>query len=159
MFEELIKQQADRVAAEMEAAVNAAAVVNYFARCEDWVRNEGTRRAFRLPPDPIPLPPFKVRVERADDAPNGIKVTVTSDLLTTKTVADFMPKYGTDTDAVGGPVGGPKLDAAGRETGRFHQHSDDRTTIGTVYVQITGPRAGSYVKAGNMFDVFWLRLA
>ena len=160
MFEELIREQMIRVAAEMEHRANTALLAAYERSCEDWVRNEGILRALYLPLPPVPLPPHKLRVELNNAPDNGIKVGVTSELLTSKTVADWMPRFGTDLNAVGGPLGGPMLDVTGRETGRFHQASDDRASIGTLHVQTSGPRAGQYVKAGtNPFNVFWVKLA
>jgi len=157
MFEEINRRTASDQATWLEQHTNTQLELFYETALEAYVRNAVVLKAQRQPVPPPPAPPFKLFYILAPEPDNTLMVYVSTELVSDKTVADFMPKYNTDVDAVGGPVGGP----IPQQPGHFYQSSDDRTSVGTVYSQLAGLHGGKYVKVQEGFaglTVYWAKI-
>jgi hypothetical protein len=138
MFDAEIKATFAAQARLMAAQINTLASQNYIQACQNWAL---------LALGPPPVAPLAVASEVAFEPEFSLKLNATPDPVSDIKPESFLPKYTTDTDAVGGPVGGPIPGAPGK----FYavattnpQPGDDYRTGGSVYVYKKPTPFGGY---------------
>jgi hypothetical protein len=142
MFDAEIKATFAAQGRAMAAQINALAAQNYIQACQNWAL-----QAVGLPP----LAPFAVSAQVSFAPEFALKLTPTQEPVSDIKPESFLPKNATDTDAVGGPVGGPIPGAPGK----FYavattnpQPGDDYKTNGALYVY----------KRPTPFGGYWVQL-
>ena len=142
MYDEEVKATFAAQARAMAAQINSLAAQNYIQACQNW--------AIRAS-EPPPLAPFAVRAEVSFVPEFALKLVATTEPVSDIKPESFLPKFATDSDAVGGPVGGPIPGAPGKfyaSSGTNPQPGDDYRAGGAVYVY----------KRPTPFGGFWVKL-
>jgi len=142
MFEAEVRATFAAQARAMADQFNQIKLDDYLGACRNWaIRANG-------PPPVVPLgfvaevefePVFVLRIVGTETPVSDIKPE------------SFLPKFATDTDAVGGPVGGPIPGALGKfyaAAGTNPQAGEDYRTGGFTYVY----------KRPTPFGGFWAKL-
>lgn len=106
MFIERIKATFIAQGHSIAQQFNAEAEREYLAACQDWARNGGQGGE--------PKPGFAVEPAFDFDGVFRFELATTTRPVSSIDPKTFLPKYGTDTDAVGGEVGGPIPNLPGR---------------------------------------------
>lgn len=155
MLEEINRATAEKQAAVFSEAYNAGSAVVYDEALRQWLHDTQIRQAAGLPTAVMPTPGRKVEYY-LDPAPSTVvRMRFLSQPVSSLTLADIMPKYGTDINAVGGPVGGP----IPNRPGDFYAASDAKPQPGDTHAT---PDGGLYVYKAQGFaglERFWRKLA
>ncbi|CAB4166758.1 hypothetical protein UFOVP836_55 [uncultured Caudovirales phage] len=141
MFDEEIKATFAAQARAMAAQINTLAAQNYIQACQNWAL-----QGAGLPP----LAAFSVAAQVSFVPEFSLKLSPTQEPVSEIKPESFLPKFATDTDAVGGPVGGPIPGAPGKfyaVATSSPQPGDDYRAAGSVYIyKKPTPFAGFWVK-------------
>lgn len=143
MFEEEVKATFAAHCRAMAAQINRLKVQNYIQACQNWA----------LLPDAAPPPLVPYNVEAVIEFDPGFALTIkpTNTPVSDIKPESFLPKFATDADAIGGPVGGPIPGAPGKfyaASGTNPQPGDDYRAAGSVFVY----------KRPTPFGGFWVKL-
>lgn len=142
MFEAEVRATFAAQARAMADQFNQIKVDGYLGACRNWaIRANG----------PPPVVPFNVRAEVEFEPAFVLRIVPTETPVSDIKPESFLPKYATDTDAVGGPVGGPIPGAVGKfyaASGANPQAGDDYKAGDATYVY----------KRPTPFGGFWVRL-
>lgn len=145
---EQVRQSWIRQQGQMAAQINAVNLSEYEGACAAWVANYGLPGKAR----PKPVSPNAVEAVLSFDPVWTAKFEDTGRPLSTLDPASALPVYGTDVDAVGGPVGGP---IPGRP-GCYYQSSTDNLGLGQVWVSPTGREFAKI--ANGLMGRLWMEL-
>jgi hypothetical protein len=138
MFDEEIKATFAAQGRAMAAQINTLAAQNYIQACQNWAL---------LAQGPPPVAPFSVSAKVSFVPSFALHLLPTTDPVSDIKPESFLPKFATDTDAIGGPVGGPIPGAPGKfyaAAGTLPQPGDDYRTGGAVYVYKRPTPFGGY---------------
>lgn len=143
MFDEEIKASFSAQGRQIAAQINTLAADTYIQACRNWALNGAKEPPPIVPFAVLPLiefePVFSLRLIQGEEAVSAIAPE------------SFLPKFQTDTDAIGGPVGGPIPGAPGKfyATATANpQPGDDYRALGSVYIY----------KRPTPFGGFWVKL-
>lgn len=125
---------------EMADQWNRLAAADYLRSCQDWaIRGIG----------PAPVAPFATEAVIEFEPGFFLRLRPTDRLVSDVKPESFLPVYGTDTDAIGGPIGGPIPGAPGK----FYAISSANPQAGDTYLA-PGDRKFVY-KRPTPFGGFW----
>lgn len=142
MFEDVVRETAIAQVYAMKAQLNKTVEDKYLTAARNWALN---------PDSPYPAVPFITDVQLTGDNPVTFTLVPTDIPISTIKPEDFLPKYKTDDNAVGGPVGGPIPD----QPGRFYLAANASAYIG----QIARVGGSVYVcQANGPFSRFWQKI-
>lgn len=105
------------------AQINHAAAEGYEGACRNWAANGGTGEA--------PAAPFAVEPVFNFDGLWTLQLASRDRRVSSRTPQSFLPAFGTDAGAIGGPVGGP----IPNQPGRFYAASNHTPYVGQIYRQ------------------------
>ncbi len=140
MFLDHIKASFIAQGNDIAQRINAEAERAYLAACQDWGRNGGNGG--------VPKPDFAVEPVFDFEGVFRLDIVPTERPVSNVPASTFLPKYGTDTSAVGGEVGGPIQN----QPGRFYSASHAAPWVGKL------ARVGSRTfvfTAATPFNRFW----
>lgn len=143
MYEEFLARKLAEAAVTWAAQVNTLAETNYLGAARDWATNKTF--GAQAPPPLIP------RVVRFDVKDGNLVPIVTDTPVSNVTPESFLPTYGTDINAFGGPVGG----LIPGYTDRYYATSDARPNAGEIYRHGT---AMFVYQRPTPFGGFWVML-
>lgn len=143
MFDAEIRATFAAQGRRMAEQLNTVAREQYLGACRNWAANGGKSEK--------PKPAAAVVSEVQFEPIFTLQMLPTSHPVTTIEPEAFLPKYPTDTDAVGGPVGGPIPGAPGR----FYATSGANPNAGDVHV--AGDDRYVYQRP-TPFGGFWVKL-
>ena len=159
MFEGLTRANAEIEARFFTELTNSEAANRYEKDLRYWLHDTQIKQAAGITPEPLPKVPMQVEYYLVAPAPSTtISVRTLSVPVSKLTLADIMPKYGTDINAVGGPVGGP----IPNRPGDFYAASNASPQLGDDYTQTSGPNQGVYIFKAEGFaglSRFWRKIA
>ena len=121
MFLNEIKQSFMAQGAAIAAKINLQAEHDYLQACRNWAAN-GAK-------DGEPKPDVAVEAEFDFEGNWQMRIVPTDRFVSTIDPKSFATTYGTDKDAIGGPVGGP----IPGQPGRFYAASNATPWLGQVY--------------------------
>lgn len=124
MFENEVWQSFVAQGLAMAEKINESSLARFKQACINWVANNGRT--------PKPVPDFKVESVFNAESHEPFKLVVTNTPVSNLDPASMLPAYGTDTNAVGGPVGGPIPNQSGRYyvNSNFHPQLGDEVEVG-----------------------------
>lgn len=120
MFSE-IKESFIEQGMSIAAKLNQGAAERFIAACRNWAAN-GAK-------DGEPKPDLAVEAEFDFEGNWQMRIVPTNRPVSTVDPKSFVAMYGTDKDAIGGPVGGP----IPGQPGRYYAASNATPWIGQVY--------------------------
>lgn len=121
MFFEEVKAAFIAQGHQMAAHINQTAAEQYLGACRNWAANGGK--------DGEPKAAAAVEAQFAFDPTWEMRIVQTDRLVSSIDPKSFLQAYGTDKDAIGGPVGGP----IPGQPGRFYAASNATPWLGQVY--------------------------
>ena len=121
MFFEEVKQSFIAQGMAIAAKLNQDAVERFLGACKNWAANGGR--------DGEPKPDLAVEAQFSFDPEWSMRIAPTDRPVSSIDPKSFLQAYGTDKDAIGGPVGGPIPD----QPGRYYQASDATPYLGQVF--------------------------
>lgn len=121
MFVDEVKQSFMAQGAAMAAKMNQDAVERFLGACRNWAAN-GAK-------DGEPKPDLAVEAQFSFDPEWSLRIVPTDRPISSIDPKSFLQTYGTDKDAVGGPVGGP----IPNQPGRYYAASNATPYVGQVY--------------------------
>lgn len=121
MFFEEVKQSFIAQGMAIAAKLNQDAAARFVAACRDWAAN-GAK-------DGEPKPDLAVEAEFDFEGNWQMRIVPTDRFVSTIDPKSFIATYGTDKDAIGGPVGGP----IPNQPGRYYAASDATPYLGQVH--------------------------
>ena len=121
MFFDEVKQSFMAQGAAIAAKINLQAEHDYLQACRNWAANGGK--------DGEPKAATAVEAQFAFDPTWEMRIVQTDRLVSSIDPKSFATTYGTDKDAIGGPVGGP----IPGQPGRYYAASDSTPYLGQVY--------------------------
>lgn len=142
MFDQEIRASFAAQGRAMAEQINKLAADSYVLACQNWALQ---------PMAPKPSAPFSLAASVAFDPAFSLTLVPTQSPVSDIKPESFLPKYGTDVNAVGGPVGGPipgSSDKFYAASGANPQAGDDYKTNGAVYVY----------KRPTPFGGFWVKV-
>lgn len=121
MFFEEVKQTFIAQGMAIAAKLNQDAVERFLGACRNWAANGGK--------DGEPKPDLAMEAEFSFEGNWEMRIVATDRFVSTIDPKSFLQTFGTDRDAIGGPVGGP----IPNQPGRFYAASDSTPYLGQVY--------------------------
>jgi hypothetical protein len=121
MFLSEIKESFIAQGMAIAAKLNQDAAARFVAACRDWAAN-GAK-------DGEPKPDLAVEAEFDFEGNWQMRIVPTDRFVSTIDPKSFIASYGTDKDAIGGPVGGP----IPGQPGRYYAASNATPWLGQVY--------------------------
>jgi hypothetical protein len=121
MFFEEVKQSFVAQGHAIAAKLNQDAVERFLGACRNWAANGGK--------DGEPKPDLAVEAQFSFDPEWSMRIAPTDRPVSSIDPRSFLQTYGTDKDAIGGPVGGP----IPGQPGRFYAASDATPYLGQVH--------------------------
>lgn len=121
MFLNEVKQSFMAQGAAIAAKINLQAEHEYLQACRNWAAN-GAK-------DGEPKPDVAVEAEFDFEGNWQMRIVPTDRFVSTIDPKSFATTYGTDKDAIGGPVGGP----IPGQPGRYYAASSATPWLGQVY--------------------------
>ncbi len=121
MFLNEVKQSFMAQGAAIAAKINLQAEHDYLQACRNWAANGGK--------DGEPKPDLAVEAEFDFEGNWQMRIVPTVRFVSSIDPKSFLQTYGTDKDAIGGPVGG---EIPG-QPGRFYAASHATPYLGQVY--------------------------
>lgn len=123
MFDNEVKQAFIAQGHAIAAQVNKAAADAYEGACRNWAANGGSGAA--------PVATLAVEPVFDFDGHWGLQLRPTTRPVSSLTPQSFLPAFGTDAGAIGGPVGGP----IPNQPGRFYAASNHTPYVGQIHRQ------------------------
>jgi len=141
MFEEQIKASFAAWCVEHVRVVNKGLADNYIGACQNWaIRETG----------PAPVAPMAFDAIIDLEGQMSFQMVQTDKPVSSVKPQDFIPRYGTDTNAVGGPVGGPIPNLPGK----FYLASGvPSPNVGDVYPAVNPTH--KYTRPPMSFIGYW----
>ena len=133
MFLIQIKESFIEQGMSIAAKLNQDAAARFVAACRDWAAN-GAK-------DGEPKPDLAVEAEFDFENNWQMRIVPTDWFVSTIDPKSFIATYGTDKDAIGGPVGGP----IPGQPGRYYAASNATPWLGQVY-RAKGKTYGFFAK-------------
>lgn len=121
MFLNEVKQSFMAQGAAIAAKINLQAEHDYLQACRNWAAN-GAK-------DGEPKPDLAVEAQFSFEPEWFMRIVATDRPVSSIDPKSFLQAYGTDKDAIGGPVGGP----IPGQPGRFYAASNATPWLGQVY--------------------------
>lgn len=121
MFFEEVKQSFIAQGHAIAAQMNQVAVERFLGACRNWAANGGR--------DGEPKPDLAMEAEFSFEGNWQMRIVATDRFVSTIDPKSFLQTFGTDKDAIGGPVGGPIVD----QPGRYYAASDATPYLGQVF--------------------------
>lgn len=121
MFFEEVKQSFIAQGMAIAAKLNQDAVEHFLGACRNWAANGGK--------DGEPKPDLAVEAQFAFEPEWSMRIVPTDRPVSSIDPKSFVATYGTDKDAIGGPVGGP----IPNQPGRYYAASDATPYLGQVH--------------------------
>lgn len=152
MFEEFNRANAEIQAKFFGDLANEEAAGRFEKDLRGWLHDTQIKQAAGLATNPMPVAPLKIEYY-LDPAPStNVRVRTLPVPVSNLTLADIMPRYGTDANAVGNGIGGP----IPGEPNKFYMASDDKRAVGLPVV-VGG---STYIKVQeNPFKSYYLKVA
>lgn len=147
MFEQFIREKAIAMATALTTKLNEDIKNEYLQAASNWAETKQKGEA-----GPPPVAPNGLQFV-FNDATNGFELVDNGSKVSNIKPEDFLPTFQTNTNTVGGPVGGPIPD----NPGRFYIAAD----AGPVYAgQIYNSPSGVFVlQQPTPFQKFWFKIA
>ena len=143
MFLEQAKASFIAQGTQMAAQMNGEAEREFIQAAQNWARNGGH--------SPEPVAAMSVVAEFSFDDNFELRINATSIPVSNFDPKVLMPKFGTDTDAVGGLVGG----TIPAKPGKFYAVSSSSPALGQI--ERVGDRTFQFV-ATTPFNRFWVEI-
>ena len=121
MFFEQVKQSFIAQGHAIAAEINQDAVEQFLGACRNWAANGGE--------DGEPKPDMAVEAQFVFEPEWSMRLVPTDRPVSSIEPKSFLQTFGTDKDAIGGPVGGP----IPGQPGRYYAASDSTPYLGQVY--------------------------
>jgi len=121
MFFEEVKQTFIAQGMAIAAKLNQDAAERFLGACKNWAANGGR--------DGEPKPDLAVEAQFIFEPEWSMRIAPTDRPVSTLAPKSFLQTFGTDKDAIGGPVGGPIPD----QPGRYYAASDATPYLGQVH--------------------------
>jgi hypothetical protein len=121
MFFEEVKQSFIAQGHAIAAKLNQDAVERFLGACRNWAANGGR--------DGEPKPDLAMEAEFSFEGNWTMRIVATDRFVSTIDPKSFLQTFGTDRDAIGGPVGGP----IPNQPGRYYAASDATPYLGQVH--------------------------
>ena len=121
MFFEEVKQSFIAQGMAIAAKLNQDAVERFLGACKNWAANGGR--------DGEPKPDLAMEAEFSFEGNWQMRIVATDRFVSTIDPKSFLQTFGTDRDAIGGPVGGP----IPNQPGRYYAASDATPYLGQVH--------------------------
>lgn len=121
MFFEEVKQTFIAQGMAIAAKLNQDAAERFLGACRNWAANGGR--------DGEPKPDLAMEAEFSFEGNWEMRIVATDRFVSTIDPKSFLQTFGTDKDAIGGPVGGP----IPGQPGRFYAASDATPYLGQVH--------------------------
>jgi hypothetical protein len=121
MFFEEVKQTFIAQGMAIAAKLNQDAVERFLGACRNWAANGGR--------DGEPKPDLAMEAEFSFEGNWTMRIVATDRFVSTIDPKSFLQTFGTDRDAIGGPVGGP----IPNQPGRYYAASDATPYLGQVH--------------------------
>lgn len=121
MFFEEVKQTFIAQGMAIAAKLNQDAVERFLGACRNWAANGGK--------DGEPKPDLAMEAEFSFEGNWEMRIVATDRFVSTIDPKSFLQTFGTDRDAIGGPVGGP----IPNQPGRYYAASDATPYLGQVH--------------------------
>ncbi len=128
MFEDFIRARAIEQATVLTQNINRELTKAYLIACANWAENQ-TPRAASAPPV-VPM----IQKFILDDVKLSFEIVPTDQPVSNVKPEDLLPKFPTDADGVGGPVGGP----IPGQPDKFYMKSDANVWAGFAYKASNG---------------------
>lgn len=156
-FEGFTRETAELQAKYFSDLYNEQTALVYESALRQWLIDTQIKQAAGLPILPMPTAGRKVEYYLDPIPSTTVRMRYLDELVSKLTLADIIPKYGTDIDMVGNGIGGP----IPNEPNKFYMASDDKRFVGAPPVVITsGKWSGTYVKVQeNPFKTYYLKVA
>jgi hypothetical protein len=121
MFFEEVKQTFIAQGMAIAAKLNQDAVERFLGACRNWAANGGR--------DGEPKPDLAMEAEFSFEGNWTMRIVAADRFVSTIDPKSFLQTFGTDRDAIGGPVGGP----IPNQPGRYYAASDATPYLGQVH--------------------------
>ena len=121
MFFEEVKQSFIAQGMAIAAKLNQDAVERFLGASRNWAANGGR--------DGEPKPDLAMEAEFSFEGNWQMRIVATDRFVSSIDPKSFLQAYGTDKDAIGGPVGGP----IPGQVGRYYAASDATPYLGQVH--------------------------
>ena len=122
MFEQQIYESLLVLAKTLQDQINTEAAKAFIGKAQDWATNAAINPSTAGPPPIAPLGVTYTAVRETGD----LKAGTTGAPVSALDPRSLLPVYGTDKDAVGGPIGGPIPGSPGK----FYVNSSSHPTEG-----------------------------
>ncbi len=132
----------------MAAQINSINADDFIQAAKNWATQMSTQGKATMPK---PVAPHAVQAVMVFEPGWSCTFPETEMLVSTADPSSFLPAFPTDTNAIGGPVGGPIPD----QTGKFYMASNDDRKL---WYYSKGGRNFARVQV-TPFQMFWVEIA